>query len=354
MKNKLFLLLIMTFGILLIPKNGFAKTLEINLPSNRVSFSQEEIMSQYYSARETFVLEMLSEYFCYDSMNLLSGDNNGGNSVFPYYYNFGLEETKNNNSSLGVMRDGSDNAYMCTIRNLDNDKEIFNYVVGDDYLKYELLSNVSDDDLLFSITDDFRNYLSSEYAFMLYGYDSIRINFKQIDFVENNDIVYDFTKYNDYYDMSFYDIELIELIFGYFTHIDDDPNFPIVFPENYGHERLYSAFNDRNGKELFKIYYNDINNNNLRSKIVLADGVSYKDNFTYVLPSDLKSFLSEQGFHVNSISFRFGDEPKEEAIVEKVKNIVSNPKTYSGMFIVFIVLICSLGGFALYKRINNN
>ena len=352
MKKKILLLLIITFGILLIPKNGFAKTLEINLPSNQVSVSQRNGMFQYYSFREMLVLEFLTDYFCHDGTILYSGRDGGQGSIFPYY-NFGLEKEKNSAPSLGVKPGGSVDSNTCTLRNLDNGKEIINYVLGDDYIKFQLLSNVSDDDLFFSITDDMRSRFSSNFASLLYGYDSIRFTIGQMEFVETNDLVYDFTKYNDLFDMTPYNSEIFKMIFDYFSHMGEDPNFPIVIPENYGNERLYDDFYDRNGKQLFRFYSTETNNSNIRAKIVLGDGVSYKDNFTYVLPNDLKSFLASQGYYVNSISCRFGDEPKDEPIVDKVKKIVSNPKTYNGMFIVLILLICSIGGFGLYKKINS-
>lgn len=355
MKRKIILLLIITFGILLIPKNGFAKTLEINLPSNSINYSQGNGMLQYYSAREMYVMELLTDYFCNDARSTLNDMDNGYSGIFPFNHLSILKEETGNIPSDGFnTRDGSRSVYVCNLRNLDNNKEIIKYEAGQNYVKYQLLSNVSDDDLFFSITDDIRYFYSPDDAFMLYGYDSIRFNLKEMEFIENTDIVYDFTKYNDLYDMSFYDNEILFMIFDYFSHIGEDSNFPVVVPENYEDDSLYYVFSDRNGKELFRFYSDDTNNSNLRFKIVLADEVSYKDNFTYVLPSDLKNLLASEGFYVNSISFRFGDEPKEEPIVEKVKNIVTNPKTYNGMFIVFIVLICSIGGFGLYKKINNN
>ena len=123
----------------------------------------------------------------------------------------------------------------------------------------------------------------------------------------------------------------------------------MLIPEIFGSNNLYESFSDKTGKELFRIY----NDNNF-GRIRIGEGVSYKDNFTYFLPNDLKSFFSNEGVHVNSISFRFGDEPKEETVVDKVKNIVINPKTYSGLLIIFIVLACSITGFVLNKKYNNN
>ena len=301
MKRKYILLLIVSAFILLLPKNSFAKTLEVNYPANYMSY--QELMSTC-TLRE-------SEFF-----NI-----------------------------------GSTSSGQILIANPATQQNVLGAETMNDKIKFYILDGVTASDLTSNITQQMRDHSIDTYGVDLFkDYDKITINVKELNSNIKSDIVIDFTKYNELFDLNAYDATVLSFINRQNLEETNSPftSSTSLAGVNGGNEN-YDEIISRDGKSLVKIYYE---NSTTPFQIKIQEGVTYKDNIEYVLDDSIKAALLDEGVNVNKLVLKFGDKPVSN--VNKVINNIKNPETYNNLLIVFIVSFGSLLGYNLVKRIKSN
>ena len=255
MKKKICLLLFVMFVSFFAPKNIFAKTLEINYPTNYVS--EGELMF-LYSVREV-------RFF----LSFLEGD-------YVVYYN--------NNSP----------------------KNIFGKENSDRKARFYKLPGVEDDDLIFHITDEFRNQLIDNYHFDLSsGYDTIKFNVKEMpmpNFFSN--YIIDFTKFDDLLDFRYVDAMLLDS----FSQDFDDINLPFNISGSFSDNAILTNFtiSSKDNKLLLKILFDEQES---KLKIIIPDNVTYKDNITLKLADLVPDYQTYENPIAEQITLIFAHEP---------------------------------------------
>lgn len=304
MKKKLFAVLLLTATVLFLPKNTFAKTLEINYPSNFVTYQE---LSKNYTLRE--------------------GD----------FYNI-----------------GSTSEATTTMANPITQEAVLAIEFEGNKIRFSKLSGVTDDDLTSPITQEFRDNIIAVYGVDIYeDYDTIKMNVKEFDITNTSDITIDFTKYEDYWDMNAYENNVLGVLQRQNLYITDSPFYTSNSLAGVnGDSENYDEIISRDGKSLVKMFYL---NSNTPFKIKIQDGVTYKDNITYILEDNIKEALANDGYNVDKITLIFGHEPDP---VNTVKNTIrdseNNPATLNNKVLIIAILsICTVSAISVLKKKNN-
>ena len=301
MKKKLFALVLLMFISFILPKNIFAKTLDVYLPSN------------YITMENLFQNMTFKQYAVYE--HFFRSDN----SIF--------------DSETGIIH-------------IDQQNNL---------ARYYLTPGTSENDLIFDITPELRNnFIDLDKIDLFYGYDKIRFSLKTFNIIENYDSVIDFSKYDDFFDINLYDYYIFINIFDMMDFYFDTHERPFngSYFEVNGNPGVEIISKD--GKSLVKLYVDEVSN---IFKVEIQDGVTYKDNITYEFSDELKDELSSHGFNCNSFSLIVGHEPSQEneskPVSNIVKNLIKNPETSNDTLIILVVCICAVSGGLLVKRIKN-
>ena len=304
MKKKLLAVLLFTAAVLFLPKNTFAKTLEITYPSNYLTYQQ---LAQTYTIRESTFYEIGS-------------------------------------TSSGLPS---------TMANYATGEDIFGIEYSDDKIRFTSLPGVTDSDLTSAITQEMRNNSINYNGVDVFAvYDTIKYSLKELPAVDKTDVTIDFTQVKESWDMNAYDGFVLSALQRQNLQ---ETNSPFIVSTSLagvnGDTENYDEILNRDGKSLVKKFYET---SATPFQIKIQDGVTYKDNLTYTLDDSVKQALANEGLNINKITLIFGHEPVNTNPVNIIKNAIKNPLTMNNIVIIIALLsICTIGGISILKKKNN-
>ena len=295
-KKKLLLMILSALVITLLPKTAFAKTLEVNFPSNEMTWG--EYMQSYTVRTEGF-------------------------------------------RALGVSPYGNFIVSPCS------GADIIEYQLTGTTLKFTLLDGVTNDDLQCAISQDMRDANVNNYGEDIYeGYDDVLLSVKELSVPQRDEAVFDFTKLEDQAEMTAYEKEAWANLSVAMTN--PNSSYPLLVSEviatsqNPGDDNYSEILTKDGSRSLVKLHYKESSTPN---KIIVTDG-KFEDNVSFDLENTTVEDFAAWGVDLKKVSFIFGEEtnnpqtdPTTPTNPEKpADNNIKNPLTFNNSLLIVLVL----------------